>query len=269
MAEVGINIKTKTDGSIEVQKLGNEFDTTGNKGKASADKTSKGWDNVSSKSSGWVSSAKRLATSWVGVTAVIAGTVKLLKDSVSAFMAQEQAENDLSVAMKNAGTFTKQTVEELTKYAAALQKVTTYGDEVTISTMANLQSYGMSVAELKKATTATMDLATAKKIDLRTASELVGKAFVGETGTLSRYGIVLGKGIEESKKFEAVLGLINKRLGGAAQTDLNTYAGQVKQLSNWWGDVTEAIGFGLIKALTAALAMGGLVVTGFLGVCRA
>ena len=189
-------------------------------------------------------STQKYATALKGLVSAYAALklVQLAKDWARLYMVQESAENALGVAMKNAQTYTKANHDMMLEYAAALQKTTTYGDEVTISTMANLQAYGMTTAELKRATVATMDLATAKKIDLRAASELVGKAFVGETGTLSRYGIVLEKGIEKSKKFEAVLGLIGQRFGGAATAELNTYAGTWAQFGNTMGDIGEDLG---------------------------
>jgi len=192
---------------------------------------------------------QNLRQHWMALTAATAAVTIFAKKSVDAFMEQEAAENALAVAMKNFGDYTAEAHRELVEYAAALQKATTYGDETTISVMANLKSYGMTTEELKKATVATMDLATAKKIDLRTASELVGKAFVGETGTLSRYGIVLEDGLKKSEKFAAVLMLINDRFGGAAQAEIETYGGKLGQLSNWWSDITEKIGYGLVRAI--------------------
>jgi len=207
---------------------------------------------------------KKMATSGLGAAAALAGLVKFAKDSVSAFMVQEKAEHDLAVAMKNMGTYTNEAYEELKNYASARQEVTVYGDELNLSIMANLQSYGMEIETLKKATEAAQDLATAKGIDLKTASDLIGKAFVGETGSLSRYGIVLDKSILKTEKFAAVIELLTDRFGGAAQAEIETYSGQLKQLSNWWGDIMEKIGFGLIKALEAAQVAVGFFVGGFL-----
>jgi K+/H+ antiporter YhaU regulatory subunit KhtT len=176
--------------------------------------------------------------------------VRGIGNMLAAYAEQEKAENALAVALRNTGQFTLANIEHLKQYAAALQQVTTFGDEETIAVMANLTAYGMNIQELEAATKATMDLAIAKKIDLRTASELVGKAFVGETGTLSRYGIVLDASIPKTEKFAAVLDLINQRFGGAAQAEVDTYAGKVQQLKNAWGDLGELIGGLLVPVLT-------------------
>jgi hypothetical protein len=120
---------------------------------------------------------RAMRINWLALTAAFAAgayavyrAVRGVLSLADAFGIQEAAENSLAVAMRNAGTYTEENIETMKQYAAELQKVTTYGDETTLSTMANLQAYGMSIDVLQKATKATMDLATAKKIDLRTAS---------------------------------------------------------------------------------------------------
>lgn len=253
-----INIELHVDdkGSVTVKNFGDQ--TT-----KSLDKSRESVSKFSDKSSSVLS---KLKSSWMAVTAATAAAVAVAKKSIEAFMQQEEAELKLAVAMKNAGNYTQANFRAMKEYASAQQLITKYGDEVTLATMASLQTYGMSTEELKKATKASMDLASAKGIDLRAASELVGKAFVGETGSLSRYGIILEKGVEGSKKFEAVLGLIEQRFGGTAQAELETYGGQWKQISNWWGDILEKVGLGLLKTLEAVQLALGILAAGFYGV---
>ena len=250
-----INIELHVDdkGSITVKKFGDQ--TT-----KSMDQSRQSVGKFSDKSSAALASLK---SHWMAITAATAGAVAIAKQSIGAFMEQESAEMKLAVAMGNAGTYTRANYQEMKKYASAQQQITKYGDEVTLATMANLQTYGMSTDALKAATKATMDLASAKGLDLRAASELVGKAFVGETSTLSRYGITLDDGIPKTEKFSAVLGLIEKRFGGTAQAELETYGGQWKQISNWWGDIAEKVGFGLLKTLEAVQFALGMAAAGF------
>lgn len=189
---------------------------------------------------------------WMGIattlTAVSASITAAFYKCTEAAMVQEDALNDLVAAMQKAGTYTPIAEQELVDYARALQGVTKYGDEAIISIEANLQGYGMTVREVRAATKATLDLAAAKKIDLWAASELVGKAFAGETGTLSRYGLILGDNIPKTEKFAAVLALINEKYGDRAQRDAETYRGKMIQLSNAYGDLKEAIGGAITKS---------------------
>lgn len=194
------------------------------------------------------SATKRMSNMFrgVGMALIAAFSVRAIQQftvgAIRAFAEQEAAENKLTVAMKNYGDYTEQSHRAMVEFAGGLQKITTYGDEMTIAMMANLKTYGMNEDALKEATIATMDLATAKGIDLKTASELVGKAFVGETGTLSRYGIIIKEVSDKSEKFSEVMKFIRQRFGGSAQAEIATYQGQVKQLSNAWGDLAEQLG---------------------------
>lgn len=250
---IQVTLEVRDDGSVVV--------------KGFADKTKKSvgeMESATKKSSvSMTESLKQVRMQWLAIIGTLTIAAAFAKRAVSLYAAQESAQMDLAVAMKNQGDFTRANYRELLNYAAALQKVTTYGDETTIAVMANLKSYGMNTEELKRATEATMDLATAKKMDLKAASELVGKAFVGETGTLSRYGIIINDAAGKGEKFDKVLEQINGRFGGAAQAQIETYAGQWKQIANWWGDIAEKAGNALLKVLEALQFAVGLVGVGF------
>ncbi len=192
--------------------------------------------------------AKVAAVAMTAAVAAVGYAVqRVARESVKLAQVQEDAEKRLEIAMKSRGDYTLRALNELKAYASELQKVTTAGDEATISMMGNLKAYGMSTAEVKLATKATLDLAAAKKIDLVAASELIGKAFVGETGSLSRYGLVLDKNIEKSQKFSAVLKLVEGSFGGAAKGARETFSGAVQSLGNAYGDLQETVGYAITK----------------------
>lgn len=203
--------------------------------------------------------ARMKKTLLITMAAAAAGFIALglaIRKVTKASGIQEDAEKRLQQAMEAVGTFTQKSYRNLLNYASALQEVTRFGDENTISMMANLQTYGMTEKELRKATKATVDLAAAKKMDLTAASELVGKAFVGETGTLSRYGIIIDASIPKTEKFAAVLKLINERFGGAAQAEARTYTGRLIQMGNTWGDIKEVVGDAITKNKTVLDILG-------------
>jgi hypothetical protein len=161
---------------------------------------------------------------------------------------EEDAIVGLTQALKNNNELAKENVNALLEQASALQKVTKFGNEETIALQQELATYGMLTEEIQKNIPLVLDLAAAKKIDLVTASQLVGKAFKGETGSLSRYGIVLEEGLSKTEKFIAVQKLLTEQFGGAAQAQVNTYSGAIKQASNSFGDLLESIGFYITKS---------------------
>lgn len=203
----------------------------------------------------------QLKTHWMGIAATAAVVMGTVRQLTNAFMEEEDAQLKLAQAMGNAGTYTRESFKAMKDYAAQLQQTTKYGDETSLATMANLQTYGMEIEQLKAATKATQDLASAKGMDLRAASDLIGKAFVGETGTLSRYGIVLADGISKTEKFSAVLKLIEERFGNTAQAELETYSGQWKQIANFWGDQMETAGLVVLKVIESVQFAFGLAAT--------
>ena len=134
--------------------------------------------------------------------------IKFARESVNAFAYQEQEISRLKTALESIGY--GEAVGSLIDYASALQKVSRFGDETTISMMRLLATYGMAPSQIKETIVAAMDLATAKGIEFRTAVDLLGKAFVGYTGTLARYGIILEKGLSKQEAFRRTLEYINK-----------------------------------------------------------
>lgn len=203
----------------------------------------KGFKDAQNSVSGFSSSAGQFIKNFGAVVAATgAAVVAFGVKSVKAYGEQETAVAALNQALVNQGKFSEATSKDLQNYAASLQKATTYGDELIIGVQAQLASFGLEGEELKKTTKATLDLAAAKKIDLRSAADLLGKAFVGETGTLSRYGIVLGDNIPKTEKFAVAMDKVNQMFGGQAEARARTFTGQVEQLGNAFSDLQEEIG---------------------------
>lgn len=163
---------------------------------------------------------------------------------VRAAQVQEDAINSLNTALLLSTNASVSASESIQRFASALQQSTRFGDEVILQNAALIQSLGnLSEDGLIKATKAAADLSSALKIDLATASTLVGKAAAGEIGSFSRFGLIIEKGANQAQTFANALDAINSKFGGAAIRDVNTYSGSVQQLENSFGDLFEEIGF--------------------------
>ena len=237
MAKVIIEIVVdKKTGALKV--AGQEMKALGDKAQTAAIKTKQATSSLSS------------LTQSLGGFIAGAAVIGFFKQSISAAIQQEDAVNKLNAALKIQGNFTNEASQELQNYASELQKTTRFGDETIIKGQALLASFGLQGEQLKRTTQAALDLATATGTDLNAAFLLLGKAAKGETGSLSRFGIILAKGIPEAEKLDAALKEINNSFGGAAQADVKTFGGALAQLQGLFGDVTEEIGKGLFPALT-------------------
>jgi len=174
-----------------------------------------------------------LAVSMFGLGAI----KNFVEDAVKAYIVQEDAVNGLERALKRVGegSYSKQ----LQQVARDLQKLTIYGDEATLKVMALGVNMGISANQMEDATRAAMGLAAGYKLDLNTAMQLVGKAAVGNTALLGRYGIKLDQTKPKQEQFNELLKKGNDlfQLAGA-----QTFGQHLKQLQNAWGDLTEQIG---------------------------
>lgn len=194
----------------------------------------------------------------VQATALATGAVALLTAAVykgvEAFAEAEKSSSDLAAAMKNGGTYTKEASKELEAYANALQKKTTYDDEAIVSSMAIFSTYGATVEQTKALTEATMDLASAKGIDIQTAAEMVNKSI--QMGTAIRGVAVDIQGAAGSaERMDSTIKGLGDTFGGRAKAEAATFQGSMKQLQNAIGDLFEKIG-ALVAPAIQAVAQG-------------
>ena len=193
-----------------------------------------------------------LATVYAG-----AKFISFMRENVRLANEQEKAERKLSAILKSTGNAAGFTSKEMFKYAAELQKVTTYGDEVTISAMAIMATFKeISGNVFKRSIKVSQDLATIMGTDLKSAVVQVGKALnapVQNLSALSRAGIQFTKAqsslIKElwnsNRQMEAqqlILEELESQFGGSASAVAETFGGKIEQIANAWGDYREEVG---------------------------
>jgi len=123
------------------------------------------------------------------VTAAIGETAKALDWAIGEASQAEQAIKNLSAAVERSGTSWDSVSKQTQDYMSQLQKTTVYSDEAIAGMIERLLTFGMTYDEAMKAAGTAVDLAAAKHIDLESAANIVGKAFMGNTAILQRYGI--------------------------------------------------------------------------------
>ena len=165
------------------------------------------------------------------------------------FGEQEQAEKKLETAIGRHSSV-------LLAFASAQQKVTTFGDEELINAMSLAGAYTTNEKAIARITTASMDLAKAKGMDLNSAVDLVAKSIFSSTNALSRYGIEVKGTTGSTKRLEEATKNISKLYGGQAQANAETFLGSMNQLSNSVGDLGEK--FGSVLAPSVMLGAKGI-----------
>jgi hypothetical protein len=191
--------------------------------------------------------AKSAKTAFAAIGGYLAGTqmVSALRDVSQAYIDQERAINKMSTAMKNQGDYSKAALSDMEDYASEIQNTTTVADDAALKMMANLKTYGMLNDEVKEAAKVAIDFASAKReegMTVEAASELIGKAYMGQTERLKRYGIVVDQTKSRAEQFNEVMKQLKDRFGGAAAAEMDTYEGKLKNVNNQFGDMKEKIG---------------------------
>jgi hypothetical protein len=193
----------------------------------------------------------------VGITAGLIGLTSLMTRFVSSSVEAQKQQAQLASAIRSTGGAAGQTLASLNAHAAALQKVTNFGDEATNSAQGLLLTFTKIRGDtFERATAAVQDVATAMGQDLKGAAIQVGKALndpvLGMTA-LSRSGITFTEAQKELVKSMVASGdmlgaqnLILKELetqfGGSARAARETLGGALTALGNAWGDLFEKSG---------------------------
>jgi len=215
---------------------------------------------------------RTLKANWLAVMAAFAAGIytiaKLTKGILglaNAYGIQEAAERRLEAVIIATNHAAGLNIEQLVKMAAAMQKVTTFGDEMILEGMAILATFKEIKGEaFEKTMMAALDMSIVLKQDLRSGLIQLGKALndpITGITALRRVGVSFSKEQTEVIKALAETGQIakaqalileelNSEFGGAAQAEAETYAGKIKQLGNVFSDLKETIGAFFIPALT-------------------
>jgi len=176
---------------------------------------------------------------------------KAMEWAVSEASASEQAFKNLSEAVERSGIAWGDVEAKTRSYLSELQRTTVYSDEAFAGMVERLLTFGMSYDEAMTAAGIALDLAAAKHMDLQSASDLLGKAFMGNTAILKRYGIDIEDIGGKSATFTDIMGKLNEQFGGAAQEQAKTYAGIQERLKNATSELGEKIGGMLLPGLAS------------------
>lgn len=204
---------------LEAHKMNDAMDASANKAKRSWLDLSKPLDLIKGLVAG----------------ALTAAVGSFFRASVESAAEADAAWGRAASALENAGLKANLARPEIDALAASIQASTRFSDDAATDSFATLLSISGDYAGSLKNVQLAADLAAAKNIDLKTASDLVGKAMVGQTSTLSRYGIVVKQGSDAVQE-------MRDRFNGFAERDAGTLQGQLAQVANAWDNVKEAVG---------------------------
>lgn len=202
-----------------------------------------------------------------GASIAFAGITLAIGGAIAEFSKQEQAELRTQAVLKSTGEVAGVTATEVNNLASALQKTTVFGDETIISAenmLLTFKNIGKDI--FPDVTKAVLDMATAMGQDLQSTAIQVGKAMqdpIAGATALRRVGVQLSESqkaqIESFMDLNNIAGaqaIILKELqsefGGASEASAKG-TGQILQLKNAVGEVSEAIGKKLFDSLSTSI----------------
>jgi len=179
--------------------------------------------------------------------------IRSLSRLISGFEAlsktQEQAEAGLTAVMKSMDRFDEVRFDNIKKLASGLQSASTFGDEAILAGTKFLMTYKQINDDVMPRTMQAMvDLSALTGSDLSNSANILGKAAMGMTGELRRYGITIDEATAKSGDFNQILKEIETQISGQAKAIRETDSGKVTGLANVIDDIKEKFG-----AFTAAI----------------
>ena len=197
-----------------------------------------------------VRTALRLGAAYLGFRAVVG----VFRSVIGATEEQSQAIAQMERGLRNLGRETALTSQGLQEHAAALQRVTTTGDEAIIRLQALLLTFrNIDETNFNRVTAASLDLAAAIGQAPRDAALQLGKALedpVQGLTALRRSGTVFSQEqtrvirdlAETNRLAEAqalILEEVERQYRGAARAQRETVGGAGAALGNAFGDLLE------------------------------
>lgn len=185
--------------------------------------------------------------SFATVQRVIGGAVDFLQESVQAAAEAEAAQTRLATAMKQNGVATEGNRAAFAALAEELQRTTVYEDDQIVALEAMATQLGVLPSQMEGAIKAAANLASGLGIDLEKAMTMIVRANNESFQTFQRLGVSIDAARAKAEGLPYILEQINAGMGGQAAAEVNTYAGQVAQLANEWGNLKEQLGGLLIS----------------------
>lgn len=190
----------------------------GQQGKAAADKLAKSQGLLISQTGTLKSSILTGVGLGAGVTAfglvssAVGSVVGALGDAERAAREEQAGIDQLTTAIRENDEAWSGNIDRVEEVIDGRQRLA-FADDVQRESLRALVAVTGDASEALDLQRTAMDLARLKGMDLRAASDLLGKVWAGNLGTLSRYGIVLDDGVTATEALEE----IQRRAAGQAE----------------------------------------------------
>jgi hypothetical protein len=170
------------------------------------------------------------------------------KASVQAAAADEKAQNQLALALKNVGLGRDAANTE--EFIQRLQREFGVVDDKLRPAYQTLAVATRNSAEAQKLLQVSLDISASTGKDLGAVTSALSKAYLGNNTALSKLGVGISKADLKTKSFDEIITQITETFAGSALQATKGYSGQMDRLTVASNNAKEIIGKGLLDALT-------------------
>ena len=182
----------------------------------------------------------------LGVTFGVGAVLAFGKASVKAAAADEKAQKQLALALKNVGL--GRDVASSEAYISRLQTEFGILDDDLRPAYQSLAIATRSSTEAQNLLGVALDVAAANSLDVVTVSKALSKAYLGNNTALAKLGIGISKADLATKSFDEIMKDLAKTFKGAASQSANTFSGKMARLTVSIENAKEVLGKGLIDS---------------------
>ena len=178
------------------------------------------------------------------------GTAQVIaygKAAVKAAAADEKAQRQLALALKNVGLGRDAASSEA--YIQSLQSEFGIVDDLLRPAYQTLAIATRDSAESQRLLNLSLDISAATGKDLGAVTTALSRAYLGNNTALTRLGVGISKADLKTKSFLEITEDLSKTFAGAATESANSFAGQMAKLEVASANVQEILGKGIIDSL--------------------
>jgi len=185
--------------------------------------------------------------------AAAAYAVKLAVDGVKAAIEDEAAQLRLANALKNVTGATQAQISAVEEQILKTSLATGVADDQLRPALQRLATATGSVTKSQDLLNLALDISAATGKSVEAVSNALGKAYEGNTGSLTRLGVGLSTAEIKALGLEGTTRKLAETFGGAATVQANTFEGQIQRLRVGFDEAKESIGAALLPTLQRLL----------------
>jgi len=191
-------------------------------------------------------SVKSLAKTF-GLAFGTAAVIGYAKASVKAAAADQKAQQQLALALKNVGL--ERDAASAERFIQRLQSEYGVIDDLLRPSYQKLAVATKNTAETQRLLGIALDISASTGKDLDSVTGALSKAYLGNNTALGKLGVGISKADLKSKSFKDITDDLAKTFKGSAKAASETFAGSIAKLGVAAANVQEIIGTGLIDSL--------------------